>query len=64
MNWLIAWWYKRQRQIDLDILWPLIKKDAPSLDDAKACFGVHAFNDQAWMCLGVHEVMTRIDELT
>ena len=49
MQWLFKWWRKRQRQIDLDILWPVCKESAINLDWAKAAFAYHCFNDHAWM---------------
>lgn len=63
MKWLKTWWYKRQRTIDLQILWPSCRNLAPNLDQAKAAFAVHAFNDPAWMSLGENEVIRRIGEL-
>lgn len=64
IRWLLDWWHKRQRQIDLDILWPSCRALAPDLDHAKAAFAVHAFHDQAWLCLGEDEIKRRIDALT
>lgn len=43
------WWWYRQRQIDLKILWPACKKAAPNMDLAKAAFAHHAFKDPAWV---------------
>ena len=45
---MFKWWRKRQRRIDLDILWPTCKRLAPDLDHAKAAFMFHAVNDKAW----------------
>lgn len=42
------WWRRRQRSIDMQILWPACKSQAPDLESAKAAFAVHAFNDPAW----------------
>lgn len=55
---------EQRRQIDLDILWPVCKEQAPDLDHAKAAFAVHAFNDEAWRPLGEDEIKRRIDALT
>jgi hypothetical protein len=61
---LIAmWWQRRQRAIDLDLLWPACCAEAPDLDTAKAAFAVHAFNDPAWLALGEQEVIRFIDQL-
>jgi hypothetical protein len=43
------WWRARQRAIDLQILWPICKEKARSLDHARAAFAVHAFSDPAWV---------------
>lgn len=48
LNWVSRMWRKRQRSIDLKILWPACKSLAPDLDHAKAAFAGHAFNDSAW----------------
>lgn len=53
----------RRRQIDLQILWPACKANSLNLDDAKAAFAVHAFNDYAWLPLGHDEIKRRIDKL-
>jgi hypothetical protein len=63
MQWLINWWRARQRQIDLEILWPACREQAPDLDHAKAAFAVHAFHDRAWLALGEAEIYRRINEL-
>ena len=55
-------WRRRQRQIDLDILWPICVRGANDLDHAKAAFAVHAFNDPAWRELG-EELFNFIDRL-
>ncbi len=64
MRWIINWWRGRQRQIDMDILWPVCVENARDLDRAKAAFAAHAFNDPAWLCLGVYEIKRRIDALS
>jgi hypothetical protein len=48
IRWIRGVWWKRQRAIDLDILWPACKAQAPDIDHARAAFAVHAFNDPAW----------------
>jgi len=42
-------WWKRQRQIDIDILWPACKRCAPTLEDAHKIFMVHAVTQPCWM---------------
>lgn len=43
------WWWARQRAIDLKILWPICKEQAPDIHHARAAFAVHAFRDPAWV---------------
>ena len=42
------WWYERRRRRDLEILWPLCKQNAKSLEDARTAFLLHASKDSAW----------------
>ena len=42
------WWRRRQRDIDLKILWPQLLKEEPDLEAARTAFGLHAINDPAW----------------
>jgi hypothetical protein len=57
------WWQRRQRAIDMDLLWPACCADAPDLDAAKKAFAEHAMRDPAWQALGEHEVIRFIDQL-
>lgn len=65
-DWL-APWHWTQRCIDLQVLWPEIKKQAAEngwpLERAQLAFSHHAFRDPAWRCLGEDEVKRRIDRL-
>ena len=61
---ILAWWHARQRRIDMDILWPICRREANNLDHAKAAFAVHAYNDPAWMELGEEKLFAFIDGLT
>jgi hypothetical protein len=63
MRWLIDRWRERQRAIDLEILWPVCRDEAPDLDTARAAFAMHAYRDPAWMGLGAEEIRRRINEL-
>ena len=60
---IIGWWHARQRVVDLQILWSACVENASNLDQAKAAFAVHAFNDAAWLWLGEDEIARQIDEL-
>jgi hypothetical protein len=61
---IVAWWHARQRRIDLDILWPICRREANDLDHAKAAFAVHAYRDPAWLELGEDDLFAFIDRLT
>ena len=66
-----------QRQFDLIVLWPECKKAAREaaqelgfkrtpeemLEQAKACFAIHAFRAPEWLALGEDEIRRRIDGL-
>jgi hypothetical protein len=67
---LMRWWRAHQRAIDLQVLWPICKREAAArsdpehaLDLAKAGFAVHAFHDEAWLSLGEDAIIRAIDEL-
>jgi hypothetical protein len=63
MRWLLRIWHRRQRSIDMQILWPSCRDLAPDLDHAKAAFAVHAYRDRAWLELGEDEIARVIDGL-
>ena len=63
INWFTKLWYARLRRIDMNILWPTCKKLSPSLDQAKAIFALHAYNDPAWQYLGESSIYNIIDNL-
>jgi hypothetical protein len=48
-RWLRNLWWARQRAVDMAVLWPVCKEEAPTLEYAKAAFAVHAFRDPAWI---------------
>lgn len=66
-RWLLSPWHYTQRSIDLQFLWPACKQAAKArgrdLEDAKAAFAFHAFNDTPWLALGEDEIQRRIDAL-
>jgi len=63
IRWLLDRWHSRQRTLDMQILWPVCKEQADSLERAKAAFAFHAFHDRAWLCLGEQEIKRRINTL-
>jgi hypothetical protein len=52
ISWLLRWWHKRQRDIDVQILWPACLKQASTVDRAREAFALHAVHDRAWLELG------------
>ncbi len=58
MFWIAQWWRKRQRDIDLDVLWPAIKAGASDIETAKTAFLIHAQSEPAWHDLSTHEVLS------
>jgi hypothetical protein len=54
----------RRRALDIQILWPACKEQAATIDYARAAFAMHAFNDEAWTCLGDEEIKRIITTLS
>lgn len=42
-------WWAYQRNMDINMLWPACKKQAPDIDHAKAAFAIHVFKDDCWI---------------
>jgi hypothetical protein len=63
MRWLIRWWHRHQRKVDVQILWPSCRELCADLNQAKAAFAQHAYNDAAWQELGDAEIRHQIDLL-
>ncbi len=61
---LRRWHYARQRKIDLEILWPILKSKAPDLLQAKFAFSWHCHQDPAWQSLGEDKIDRQLNELT
>jgi hypothetical protein len=62
--WLVGKWQARQRQVDLETLWPVCKKHASDPVHARMAFFLHACQDPAWRSLGEGEILSRIEALT
>jgi hypothetical protein len=58
-----AWWHRRQRRLDMELLWPICLEGASDLDHAKAAFAMHCFRDPAWTSLGEDALFAFIDRL-
>ena len=64
IGWLLRTWRRRQRQIDIDILWPICKREADTLDLAKVAFMFHCSLDPAWTRdFSEAEIASMVDEL-
>lgn len=48
MFWIGRMWRKRQRNIDIAILWPACRNQASDLCVAREAFLSHCFCDPAW----------------
>jgi hypothetical protein len=57
MFWIVRWWRKWQRNVDLEILWPVCKTKARNLEDAREAFLLHAKLDPAWQDMSEQEVL-------
>ncbi len=57
------WWWAKQREIDLDVLWPQCKAKADSLEAARSAFALHAFNTPAWIRHYKEELASVISKL-
>jgi hypothetical protein len=60
---IVTWWRRRQRMVDIEVLWPILLREAGDLDRARAAFAFHAMNDPAWLCLGEERVLAFINRL-
>ena len=56
MLWFGQWWRRRQRSLDLQLLWPSIREQAPSLEVAREAFSLHVAVDPAWQDVGPAEL--------
>lgn len=65
IKWLMRAWRRRQRSIDIDILWPCCKK-ATGGDAAKARLMMlqHAFIDEAWSDQSPEEINKIVEGLS
>ncbi len=62
-KWIMEWWHKRQRRIDIDILWPICKNYASSIDKAREVFLFHTDLDPAWDDISLDERISIINKL-
>lgn len=50
-SWLTRFLWRRQRNIDIEMLWPILKEQAAGdIDRARQAFYLHAVNDDCWFC--------------
>jgi hypothetical protein len=69
---ILSWWRAYQRKIDLNVLWPICKREAAAQFDnpetalqlARAAFAVHVFNDPAWkLAMDEDSIIEFVDQL-
>ena len=64
---LIIWWRElhaaRRRQLDINILWPVIRDRAQTLDMARDAFVVHVSIDDAWKGVSLSEIVRTVEKL-
>ena len=63
LAWLRQRWHARLRRIDVEILWPCIKRQTPNLPHARAAFALHVSRDPAWQDLEREALWTQIEAL-
>jgi hypothetical protein len=56
-------WARRQRELDVQLLWPACVKLTGSRGEAEMAFLMHASMDPAWLRLGWCEVMRQVERL-
>lgn len=60
---ILAWWRRRQRKLDVEILWPELKAQASDLAAARTAFVFHAINDSAWVEYDADDLRIFVSEL-
>lgn len=66
LRWLVSKYYKRLRQIDIDLLWPVIKEQGIQRgipDLAKTAMLLHAKQSVPWQFIGCIEYTKIIENL-
>lgn len=67
LNFIGKWWRKRQRVIDIEILWPAIKEEHRKIGEdvnrSRQAFFLHCAADPAWKDLTVWEIGAIVDKL-
>lgn len=58
------WQPSRQRQIDIDILWPSIRNQVNNLDKAHQAFKLHCMGDSAWKHISTSDISRIVEKLT
>ena len=62
-QWALGCWQTRQRNIDVEVLWPSLCRNARDLDHARKAFAYHAARDSAWAVLPDDERRRQIEAL-
>lgn len=54
-DFILSLWHRRQRQLDLEILWPSLRAATPDLSLAREAFLLHVSQERAWNELAAEE---------
>lgn len=60
MRIIMQHWQDRQRQVDIEVLWPACERNSRDVDCARRAFTIHALNDPAWTVLGSVEILRQV----
>lgn len=63
LDWIFNWWRRRQRKVDMEILWPSIRSQSQNLSRAKLAFRMHINMDPAWQDLSDDEIENVMEKL-
>lgn len=50
-DFILERWRARQRKLDLEILWPVLRDATPDRALARETFRLHASQEMCWRCL-------------
>ena len=60
MRFIMQHWQDRQRQVDIEVLWPACLRNSRDVDCARRAFTIHALKDPAWTVLGTVEILRQV----
>ncbi|WP_141740124.1 hypothetical protein [Bosea sp. BIWAKO-01] len=60
MRFIMQHWQDRQRQVDIEVLWPACLRNSRVVGCTRRAFTIHALNDPAWTVLGTGEILRQV----